>query len=33
MENIAVACVKIILPQNPDQEMMTVDMKCNNYTR
>ena len=33
MENIVVACVNIILLQNPDQKIMTIDMKCNNYTR
>ena len=33
VENIAVACVKIILPQNPDQKIMTIYMKCNNVTR
>ena len=33
MENIVVACVNIILLQNTDQKIMTIDMKCNNYTR
>ena len=33
LENIVVAYVKIILLQNPDQKIMMIDKKFNNYTR